>query len=339
MLSYRELHEAGMKRIREVDAEHLMDLGAETGAQNRMNREYMESIAFEMRFMGSNYADTKTSFFGHEVSHPIQHAAMSAGRLLNKISTYWEEPYIEDMAAGLMEAGSWFWAGALGNQEMQRIINMGVPTVRIVKPMSNPGWDENEDIIRALKDAEQRGCVAVGMDVDVFFGEKTHDEPPFRYSLGPKTMEEMRRFVEATSLPFIVKGVLSKQDAVKSKEIGAQGIVVSHHGGECIDYALPILRVLPHIRRAVPDMTIFAEGGIQRGTDILKALALGADGVCMLTILTIAYAGHGRRGVTDMVRVLADELMRNMSICGCQTIEDIEPSILWMPYPDRNRGE
>ena len=67
-------------------------------------------------------------------------------------------------------------------------------------------------------------------------------------------------------------------DALKCEEVGAKGIVVSNHGGEAIDYSVPILRVLPHIKKAVPNMTIFAESGFQRGSDILKALALGADG-------------------------------------------------------------
>jgi isopentenyl diphosphate isomerase/L-lactate dehydrogenase-like FMN-dependent dehydrogenase len=79
--------------------------------------------------------------------------------------------------------------------------------------------------------------------------------------------------------------------------------------------------------------------GFRRGTDILKALALGANAVGVLSILLIAYAGYGRGGVTDMIRVLAEELRRNMSICGCKRIDGIDPSIVWLPYPDGRRGE
>ena len=339
MLSYAELYRKGMERIGKAGAEHLLDLGAETRSQNRMNREFMESLAFEMRFLGSHYASAKTTLLGREVAHPIQLAALCPGRLLNAISGYWEEPYMESFAEGLKDAGSWFWAGRVAETELQRFIRIGVPVVRIVKPAYSEGWDETDMIIRQLKEAEDRGCIAVGMDIDVFFGEKSGDEPPERYSLGPQTMDQMHRYVEATQLPFIVKGVLSVHDALKSKEIGAKAVVVSHHGGECIDYALPILRILPHIRKAVPDMTIFAETGFQRGTDILKALVLGADGVCLLTILMIAYAGYGRQGVTDMVRVLVDELERNMAICGCRSIDELDPGIVWHPYPDSTKGE
>ena len=339
MLSYRAMYEAGMERIRESGVEDMVDLGAETRSQNRLNREYMDSLTLEMRFMDSVFASTETSLFGHRVAHPIQCAAMCRSRLLDNASPFWEAPYMEEFAAAVKEANSWLWAGAVFIPQLQRLINSGVPVVRIVKPASNDGWDENPHILYELKEAEDRGCIAVGLDIDVFYGEKTGDEPPYRYSLGPKTMEEMRRFVEATNLPFIVKGVLSVQDALKCQEIGAQGIVVSHHGGEAIDFAVPILRVLPHIRKAVPDMTIFVDTGFQRGTDVLKALALGADAVCVLTVLMIAYIGHGRQGVRDMLLTLANELQRNMSICGCRTIADIDPGILWLPYPDRQRGE
>src|SRR5207247_2050938 len=247
--------------------------------QNRLNREYLDSLTLEMRLMDSAFASTATSLFGHQVPHPIQCAAVCDGRLLNRLSQYWEAPYLEEIAEGVAEAGTWLWVGHVSNQDMQRLIKAGGPVARIVKPFANEGWDETADILAELKEAEQRGCVAVGMDIDVFYGEKTGDEPPYRYSLGPKTMDEMRRFVKATRLPFVVKGVLSVHDALKCKEIGARGIVVSLPGGEAIDYAVPILRVLPHIRQAVGDMTILVDTGFRRGTDILKALALGANAV------------------------------------------------------------
>lgn len=92
MLSYREIVDKGMERIREANALHLLDLGAETRSQNRLNREFMESLTFEMRFMGSIFASTKTTLFGHEVPYPIQSATISDGRLLSRLSQYWEGP-------------------------------------------------------------------------------------------------------------------------------------------------------------------------------------------------------------------------------------------------------
>jgi isopentenyl diphosphate isomerase/L-lactate dehydrogenase-like FMN-dependent dehydrogenase len=339
LLSYGELYNKGMERTRESGALDLLDVGGETKSQNRLNREYIESLTFEMRLLDSVFASTETTLLGHKVPHPIQCSAYCDGRFLNRVAQHWQASYLEEIAEGIAEAGTWLWAGHVGTQLLQRMINTGAPVVRIVKPFASKNRDESQDIIYLLKDAEDRGCVAVGMDIDIFYGEKTGDEYPYRYPFGPKAMDEMRRFVEATHLPFIVKGVLSVSDALKCQEIGAEALMVSHHGGEAIDYAVPILRVLPHIKQAVPDMTIFVDTGFRRGTDILKALALGADGVCVLTILMIAYAGYGKRGVTDMIHNLAAELRRNMSICGCSTIDNIDPSIIWYPYPDPRRGE
>src|SRR5439155_21135734 len=101
MQSYRELYERGMERIRAVDGAGLLDLGAETKSQNRLNREYLDSLTLEMRLMGSAFASTATSLFGYQVPHPIQCAAVCDGRLLNRLSQYWEAPYLEDIAEGV----------------------------------------------------------------------------------------------------------------------------------------------------------------------------------------------------------------------------------------------
>ena len=105
---------------------------------------------------------------------------------------------------------------------LQQMINTGAQVVRIVKPFATANRDENQEIVSLLHEAEDRGCVAVGIDIDVFYGEKTDDENPYRYPFGPKTMDEMAKFVEVTNLPFIVKGVLSVSDALKCQEIGAK---------------------------------------------------------------------------------------------------------------------
>jgi isopentenyl diphosphate isomerase/L-lactate dehydrogenase-like FMN-dependent dehydrogenase len=104
--------------------------------------------------------------------------------------------------------------------------------------------------------------------------------------------------------------------------------VVSNHGGEAIDYSIPILKVLPEIKEAVPDMTILVDSGFKRGTDVLKALALGADGACFGNLLLLAFVADGAQGVTDMLNALTQELQRNMSIVGCKTIGAVERSIV-----------
>jgi isopentenyl diphosphate isomerase/L-lactate dehydrogenase-like FMN-dependent dehydrogenase len=165
------------------------------------------------------------------------------------------------------------------------------------------------------------------------FGEKQFDEIEGPHTLGPQSLEDLKKYREATSLPFIVKGVLSVQDAKISKEeIDADAIVVSTHGGEALDYAVPILKVLPEIREIVgKEMCILADSGFRRGTDVLKALALGADGVCFGSMIILAFVAYGRDGVANMLNVLYSELQRAMTLTGSKNISEIDPSIIRFP--------
>jgi isopentenyl diphosphate isomerase/L-lactate dehydrogenase-like FMN-dependent dehydrogenase len=166
------------------------------------------------------------------------------------------------------------------------------------------------------------------MDIDVFFLEKAWDEVPGPAVLGHKTLDDVRRYRAATRLPFVVKGVLSAHDARLAQDLGADALIVSFHGGEAIDYAMPVLEALPLVRRECPDLPILVDCGFRRGTDVLKALALGANGVGMATLLLVACAGGGRDAVAAMMEAVYAELARSMSITGCRSVGTIDPSIL-----------
>jgi 4-hydroxymandelate oxidase len=323
-MRYDEIVTKGLCILREAGIEHWLDLGAETQSQNRLNREYIDSLTFEMRLLGDGkWADTRTTLFGVDLPAPIMPAPLTVSRVINKLAM-WEDPWLELFASGVARAGSVMWLGMSTTYELHRIIDQGAPVIKIVKPLQN-----NQEILHRIEDAEAHGAVAVGIDIDAMYLEKAFDEKPGPPFLGPKSMAEIKAFRQATSLPFILKGILSVHDAQMARdEIGADCIVVSNHGGEAIDYSVPILKVLPEIRAAVPDMTILVDSGFKRGTDVLKALALGADGVCVGNLLLLAFVAYGAQGVADMLQNLNEELRRNMSITGCKTIDAIEPSII-----------
>ena len=321
-MGYREIYEHGLERIRAIGMEPYLDLGAETRSQNRLNRAHMDSFVFEMRVLDSQQADTSTTLFGAKLRAPLVAAALCESRILKQL-TPWEPPYLEQIAAGLADAGSMMSTGMVTFEELGRIVEQGAPVLHIVKP-----FKDDEMVLRHLERAAELGCVAVGMDVDVFFLEKAWDEVPGPDLLGHKTMEDMRRFRAATRLPFVVKGVLSQSDAKLARQLGADGLIVSSHGGETIDYAMPVLQALPAVRRECPDLAILADSGFRRGADVLKALALGANGVGVATLLLIACAGGGRDGVRAMMEALYEELGRTMSITGCRSVDSIDASIL-----------
>jgi 4-hydroxymandelate oxidase len=321
-LGYREIWDAGIERIRSIDMEPYLDLSAETHSQNRINRKHMDSFVFEMRVLDSDEADISTTFLGQRLRAPIIASAFCHSRILNRLGP-WDPPYLEQVAAGIARAGSMMSVGMVELDELERMVEQGAPVIHIVKP-----YNDDDLVLKHLKRASELGCVAVGMDVDTFFLEKDWDEDPFPATLGNHTLEDMRRYRKATDLPFFVKGVHSVHDARLAREIGADGFVVSFHGGETIDYAMPVLQALPLVRQEFPEVPILVDTGFRRGTDVLKALALGANGVGLATLLLVACAGGGRDGVAGMMEAVYGELQRTMSITGCRSVATIDPTIM-----------
>src|SRR5579872_6075886 len=324
VLGYREVWDAGLERIRSIGMEAYLDLGAETRAQNRLNRDYLDRLVFEMRVLDSGPADTTTTLFGQRVRAPIIAMPLNGSRILEPLGP-WNPPYILQMASAMAATQSMMSTGMMGLDDIGRVVEQGAPVVHFVKP-----YGDDEMVMRHLERAAEAGCVAVGMDVDAFFLEKAWDEDPGPSVLAHKSNDQMRAFCRATRLPFVVKGVLSESDARNAADFGAKGLIVSFHGGEAIDYAMPILQSLPVVRQACPDMTILVDSGFRRGTDVLKALALGANGVGLGAMLIVAFAAGGRDGVVQMMEALYAELSRTMSVTGCRSIDGIDPTVVHM---------
>lgn len=188
----------------------------------------------------------------------------------------------------------------------------GVPTI---KP-----W--NMDIIQTkLELVRKAGAFAVAMDIDAaglpFLKNMT---PP----AGSKSIDELRRIAEIAGIPFIVKGIMTSKSARKAKEAGAKAIVVSNHGGRVLDQCPSTAEVLPEIADAVgKDMTILVDGGIRSGTDIFKALALGADAVLICRPFVTAAFGGEKEGVKSYIEKLAEELKDTMAMCGAFSLSEI----------------
>ena len=123
----------------------------------------------------------------------------------------------------------------------------------------------------------------------------------------------------------VIKGVLDVEDARIAREAGAEGIIVSNHGGRQLDGAVSPLRVLPDIVAACPDIPVMMDGGVRRGTDILKALALGARFVFVGRPFGYAAAVGGQTGVMHAIRLLSDEVHRDMALIGVTTLAELAP--------------
>jgi lactate 2-monooxygenase len=128
---------------------------------------------------------------------------------------------------------------------------------------------------------------------------------------------------ELTRLPVVLKGVMHPDDARRAVDAGADGIVVSNHGGRQIDGELAALDALPDVVAAVPDLPVLVEGGVRGGADVAKALALGARAVGLGRPYAYGLALDGWRGARDVIRNVLAELDLTMGLLGCRTVEDL----------------
>ncbi len=129
--------------------------------------------------------------------------------------------------------------------------------------------------------------------------------------------------------PMVIKGILDPEDARDAQAFGADGIVVSNHGGRQLDGALSSARALPRIADAVKDkMTIFADGGIRTGLDVMRMLALGADGVLIGRAFVYALAAEGERGVRNLLALLEKDMRTSMVLTGVRSIREVTSDIL-----------
>ncbi|CAA6664602.1 unnamed protein product [Spirodela intermedia] len=148
------------------------------------------------------------------------------------------------------------------------------------------------------------------------FASQTHDD-----SLSWKDMAWLKSI---TSLPILIKGVLTAEDGCGS---GLNGVIVSNHGARQLDYAPASLSVLEEVAEAVAgSVPVLFDGGIRRGTDVFKALALGAKAVMVGRPVVFGLAAKGEQGVRRVVEILKDELELTMTLAGCPTIDAISRS-------------
>jgi 4-hydroxymandelate oxidase len=143
------------------------------------------------------------------------------------------------------------------------------------------------------------------------------------------TWDDVAWLQAQTRLPVLLKGVLHKEDARQAARLGLGGVVVSNHGGRTLDTAPATAQVLPPIVQAVQGMIpVLVDGGIRRGTDVLKALALGASAVLLGRPYLYGLANAGAIGVAHVLRLLRDELEIAMALCGCRTLDQTSPALL-----------
>ena len=207
--------------------------------------------------------------------------------------------------------------------ELQNVIDAGAPVVWIIKPLR-----DTDKIYENVREAESRGCVAVGMDIDHFHGRLLGERVDMTDLFAPQPTKELKQLVSQTRLPFVFKGVLSVEDAEKAAEIGASAIIISTHGQMSVDFVVPTMIALPSIVESVSDkLTVLIDTGFKTGNDVLKALAFGAKAVGFATSMMFAAISDGSYGVETLINQITAELSRTMAATGCSSLSAIDRSI------------
>jgi isopentenyl diphosphate isomerase/L-lactate dehydrogenase-like FMN-dependent dehydrogenase len=271
-----------------------------------------------MRAIDAVEASTEFRLFNTAFSTPVMTAALSG---LDNICP----DGMTEVARGAAAANAVMWAGIGDESQLEAMIGTGTKTVKIIKP-----YADHDLIYEKISQAEKHGAFAVGMDIDFVFGPTRKRGYAMTYPVAPKTTGDIRDFVKATKLPFILKGVLSEKDAEKTLDSGGAAILVSYHGGSVLDYAAPPLMILPRIAKVIGgQIPIFVDSSIGSGADVFKALALGASAVCIGRAVMAGLASDGFEGVRKVLEGINEELKFIMSLTGARDLKSIDPDVVW----------
>ena len=162
---------------------------------------------------------------------------------------------------------------------------------------------------------------------------------PMRYAAVAAALEQsvvswadLKWIREIWNGPIVIKGILTAEDGERAVDEGAAGVVVSNHGGRQLDGVFPALRALPEVVAAVRGrIDVLMDGGIRRGSDIVKALVLGARAVLVGRAYAYGLGAAGAAGVTRAIEILTADLNRTLRLLGCASLADLDPSMIELP--------
>lgn len=290
------------------------------------NFEKWKDIRLNMDTICDNVpVDTSLELFGKKFAIPVFAGPVGAVNI-HYGDCYDDLEYNNILVAACAKSGiAAFTGDSLNAQTMVYATNaigeqggIGVPTI---KPWSKNVVAEKMEMVKAC------GAFAVAMDIDAAgLPFLKGQQPP----AGSKTVAELKEIISAQDIPFIVKGIITVKGALKAKEAGAAAIVVSNHGGRVLDQCPSTAEVLPEIADALKGsgVKILVDGGIRDGATILKALAMGADGVIIARPFVNAIYGAAEEGVEVYVKKLQGELEDAMAMCGVHRLEEISRDIV-----------
>ncbi len=286
---------------------------------------------------------TDTEFMGMKLKTPIMISPIACHGIAHKDAEVATQK-------GAAAAGALFSSSTYANKSVEDIAAAAPDAPRFFQLYLSKDWKFNEMVFNAIKKAGYKG-IFLTVDALVSGYREANLRTNFTYpvpldffkryigakgegqsvaqmyaasaqKIGP---EDVKRIKEETGLPVIVKGVMSVEDAYKSIGAGADGIYITNHGGREVDGSPATIDVLPEIAKAVNHrVPIIFDSGVRRGSHVFKALALGADMVGIGRPYLYGLALGGAKGVKSVIDQLDKELLIDMQLTGCKTIDDVK---------------
>lgn len=335
IVSNEEIVQEARRRLEQGAWDYLVG-GSESETTLRRNRLAFDKVAFRPRILVDvSKVDPSTSFLGQKLRIPAILAPIGS------LQTFAPEGAVASTKAatefGIMHSVSSVTQPALEETAA------ATETPKIFQLYVHGDMDWVEAIIGRAKEA---GYAALALTVDVAHYSRrerpmlTRYLPPSRRAAPSReyqaqlTWDTMEQIRELAGLPFMVKGIQTAEDAEIAVARGVDVLWVSNHGGRQIDHGQGSLDVLPEVVSVAKGKAkIIVDGGVQRGSDILKAVALGADAVALGRMQGWGLAAGGQAGVVRMLEILEDEMVCAMALAGLPSLGDLTPKFVCPAEP------
>jgi isopentenyl diphosphate isomerase/L-lactate dehydrogenase-like FMN-dependent dehydrogenase len=311
-----EIYRQGQEFFRTKEYGRLLDY-VETGFIRENDRRVIDRFTFRQKCIDAPEVSTACRVLGVELSTPVIMSAMTM-----PIPAVAEDALIQ-VVRGLKSAGSLMWTGTPIPENLAQIASTGVPLVANVKPLT-----DRTKVYATLEKLIEAGVTWVGIEIDAGQGTKVGDQE-LGFDCTPFSQKELVAIKKRVPIPLVCKGVLSREDAEKCLDAGVDIIFVSNHGGHTLDYLPHPFQVMDEIVDIVRGKAeIIVDGGIRRGSDVLKGLAFGASLVGLGRPILYALASGGENGITDLIGGITRELARLMSMVGVRDPMNVPREIL-----------
>ncbi len=323
-MSLREIRELARLKMPHEAWEHFMG-AAESGTTLRRNQRTFRRYLFRQKiFHDITKPDISIELFGRRIAMPAAIAPIGSFSLIGDDA----ERQVGEAAA---RVGAMIFASHAAQSSVRDWAGATSAPIVFMGYLSRG----REAVLDQAKQAEELGFAAVGITMDVVQPVKlgsvvplsTKDGKPRRgQTASPKDIEWLKRQV---SLPLVIKGIMSAEDARTAVEAGADALIVSNHGGRILDFNRAAIEAFPEVAEAVgKKVPLLLDSGIRSGGDVVKALALGAKAVLVGRPVGWGVGAAGVEGVVRVMDLLAEEISRVLVMTGTASIQEVSKSIL-----------